>query len=277
MEKLKEQFFQDCWASNQVGVRDCLARGVDVNTHTQHDGYGFWSGLTIAAHENYLELLEILLSQPQIKINNITPDGDTALIVACEAGNSAILTRLLQVPGLDVNLQNKWYGHTAANMACCRGATKIVRILAETGRVDWNQGDKWDRTPLFWALSCGNSDIVDIIVKQPNIDYNATTEDGETLTHAAVRRGEVKCLEILAAQKKCDCWNIPFSNGDTPIMAALKDGYGDTAVAKILLSCPRVDLSCKDRKGWHLFVRAIQKNKLGTTTTTMILLDSVYP
>ena len=98
-------------------------------------------------------------------------------------------------------------------------------------------------------------------MQQPNIDYNVKTENGETLAQVAVRGGEVKSVETLAAQERCDFWNVPISNGDTPIMWALK--YNKTDILEILLRCPRVDLSCRDRKGWSLVFRAIQRNELG--------------
>ena len=63
---------QNCHYNNLHGVRDCLSRGVDVNTVSED---GEWSGLTIAAEKNYPELLEILLSHPDIKINNTTESG----------------------------------------------------------------------------------------------------------------------------------------------------------------------------------------------------------
>ena len=91
---------------------------------------------------------------------------------------------------------------------------------------------------MYLSLYRRHSDIVDIIVQQPNIDYNAMTVDGETLAYAAVRGGDVKCVETLAAQERCECWNVPDSDGDTPIRRALKEGK--TELVKILLRCPRV-------------------------------------
>ena len=87
------------------------------------------------------------------------------------------------------------------------------------------------------------------------------TDYDEALAHAAVRNGKVKCVETLAAQERCDFWNVPNSDGDTPLMMALKKNKID--VVEILLRCPRVDLSCRNREGWSLVFRAIQRNKLG--------------
>ena len=91
---------------------------------------------------------------------------------------------------------------------------------------------------------------MDIIVQQPNIDYNVKTEGGETLAQAAVEGGNVKCVETLAAQERFDCWNVPDWRGETPIMLALKEDK--TEIVEILLECPRVDVNVVDREMQHL-------------------------
>ena len=70
-----QQILQHCKDNNLEEVKICLARGVDVNLMSMEDGdswRGRCSGLTIAAYKNYPELLEILLSHPDIKINKPT-------------------------------------------------------------------------------------------------------------------------------------------------------------------------------------------------------------
>ena len=241
-ENLNEMFLERCLNNNVAGVQSCLSQGADVNTVSQ-SLVGCWSGLTWAAYNDHTELLDILLSHPDIEVNKTTTrDGKQwiALIFACRAGYSAIVSRLVQVEGLDINYQDE-EGWTAAHEASMRGHTECVRVLAETGRVDWNIRNKWGNTPLYWALYRGHSDIVDIITQQPNIDYNVKTEAGETLAHAAVLGGDVKCVETLAAQETFNCWNVPDRRGDTPIMSALRRERTD--IVKVLLTCPRVDLN----------------------------------
>ena len=236
-------FIQHCLDNDLEKVKDCLSSGVDVNTVSED---GRWSGLTIAAYYNFpgLELIEILLAHPDIKVNNTTRYESrqlTPLVIACQRGNSAIVSRLVQVPGLDINHQNVGIGPGDL----CGGAT-----------------------PLYWALMAKCSDIVNILVKQPKINYNLKTEVGETLAQAAVRAGNVRCVETLIAQESFDSWNVPDWRGDTPIMIALKESR--TEFVKILANCPRVDLSCRDEGGWSLVFRAIQKNKLGEKMSKII-------
>ena len=116
---------------------------------------------------------------------------ETELINACSVGDSSLVSRL--VPGLNLNYQED-SGSTAADRASYHGHTECVKILAATGRVDWRKKDNWDGTPLYWALFRRHADIVKVIVQQPNISYNVRTRKGETLAHAAVRGGDVKCV-----------------------------------------------------------------------------------
>ena len=109
----------------------------------------------------------------------------------------------------------------------------------------WNKKDSRGQTPLYRAVWEVNLHIVNIIVHQPNVDFNVKTNDGVTLAQAAfwaaVEMRDEKCLEILAALKTFNCWNDPDTEGNTPITYAVSNGR--TKIARILLRCPRVDLA----------------------------------
>ena len=72
-----------------------------------------WSGLTIAAYNNCHQILEWLLRQPGIDVNTKTVANQyfgkkwTALMFACRAGNSEIVSRLSEVPNIDFNYRDK--------------------------------------------------------------------------------------------------------------------------------------------------------------------------
>ena len=117
--------------------------------------------------------------------------------------------------------------------------------------MDWNKRDNDGWTPLHWALSWGHSNIVDITVQQPNIDYDVKTEAGSTLAQAAVLGGNVKSVKTLTGEATFDCWNVPNSNGDTPVMTALERNMTD--LVEILLRCPRIDIhTMKPEEGTSL-------------------------
>ena len=86
-----------------------------------------------------------------------------ALIKACNSGKTARFSRLVQVPGMDINKQDL-KGETVAHKAS-NGRAECVRILAETGR-DWQSGLEQEkrvgpyssvlRTPGWQLRHCGH-------------------------------------------------------------------------------------------------------------------------
>ena len=243
-----------------------LSLEVDVNTVSED---GEWSGLAIAAAENKLKLLNILLSHPGIEINKTVRKkvGELwyqlpPLMIACCSGNSDVVARLVQARDLNINLQVEG-GWTAAHQASYSGHSDIVRILAQSGKIDWNIRSRFGVTPLFWALDEGHSDVVAIIVQQQHIDFNVKTMDGngDTLAMAAIWGGDVKCVEILTQQERCVCWNVPDTFGDTPMMKALR--YYETELVEILARCPRVDLNMENEDGDSPIMFAVKEGRTG--------------
>ena len=95
--------------SGVENVKAFIKLGVDVNCLSEG---GDWSGLAICAKNNYLQLLDILLSCPDIDVNNMNADECLGLgwggnivtaLEACHSNNHEIVRRLHQVPGIDFN------------------------------------------------------------------------------------------------------------------------------------------------------------------------------
>ena len=87
----------------------------------------------------------------------------TALMFACYNGHSAIVDRLVRVPGIwimyrdtDDDLYSK--GQTAPSVAY--NDVDCVRILAETGKVNWNIFSILYGSPLNAAIRCGRTDCL---------------------------------------------------------------------------------------------------------------------
>ena len=266
LRDLNEEFIQYCQKNELEKVRASLTLEVDVNTVSEN---GSMSCLTIAAYKNNSELLDVLLSTPAINVNQTIDAGGvhefvsgrqwTALMIACCNGNSNTVSRLVKEEGLDFNYQDN-VGYSAAIWASANGHTECVRVLAQTGKVDWNVRNRWGQTPLYLALYFGHSDIVDILVWIPGIDFNVKRKTGETLAQAAVKNGVVRSVDTFANQEKFDCWNVSDKNGDTPVMMAFKSGKTD--IVQILVGCPRVDLTIRDKEGWTLVMRTIAGKEL---------------
>ena len=84
-----------------------------------------------------------------------------------------------------------------------------MRILAETGRVDWNTGDKLGWTPLYCALRRGHSNIVDIAEED---DDGREELRGEETRENSFRTHLVLLIEIRERQFALQLIFIPHTS-----------------------------------------------------------------
>ena len=79
-KSIEKAFLNACVDNDLKKVQECIELGVDVNCKSSDY---CWFGLKIAVRENNEELLDLLLSQPNINVNNRDTYQNTALIVSC--------------------------------------------------------------------------------------------------------------------------------------------------------------------------------------------------
>ena len=84
------------------------------------------------------------------------------------------------------------------------------------------------------------------ILAIPGVDFRVIDKYGWTPAHAAVWGGGVECVELLAGAEEVP-WNQKDQDGDTPLMLALK--WRRLDIAKVMLQCPRVDVTVADDNG----------------------------
>ncbi len=91
-------------------VTSLLAAGGDPNSSSV-DGFTplFW-----ACYRGNADLVELLLSQPGIKLDQTTVDGDTALIAAVEHGHAKIVEMLLKAGALTSHTNSRGESATLA-------------------------------------------------------------------------------------------------------------------------------------------------------------------
>jgi ankyrin repeat protein len=86
-------------------IKSLINRGADVNTPTNDYCYTL---LIVASCLNFIDIVKLLLGQPDIDINRQNIEGCTALIGAVVDGRSDIAKLLITRPEIDVTL--KCYG-----------------------------------------------------------------------------------------------------------------------------------------------------------------------
>ena len=113
-------------ANRIAQVQVLLERGANPNKVGDHGHFP----LQIAATSNQLEIVELLLARPNIKVNQADNDGFTALGWAAYKGHVKIVELLLAHPTIEVNKVGK-HGHTALTLALLHEKDNIVKLLVD--------------------------------------------------------------------------------------------------------------------------------------------------
>ena len=213
----------------------------------------------------------MLLGVPEINVNLATysiptftsfPDHGKVppVMLACNQLHPKIVMKFLKHEDIDLSVKDL-NGETILHYAasCCATSTKALTKIPD---LNWNEGDNFGKTPLWWGLNYGQDEVVKILISLSNINYDVRTKEGETLATRCVtsdHENHLKCLELLTDVVHVD-WNIPDKNGDTPILWCVKNNQ--IQKIKILLKCPRVDPNVKDLQGNTCALFALKNDKM---------------
>ncbi|KRX09229.1 Protein kinase-like domain [Pseudocohnilembus persalinus] len=147
-ETLDNDFFNDIWQDYWQGVsqyqqqfQDACLYGeyekiqellqyygdfIDIN-YSQKDN---WSGLHYAISEGHIQIVKILIQQPQIQINSQSGFGRTPLHIAIVRESVEIVELLIQNKNIDINIQDKEF-NTPMHLAAMQGNEIIVFKLIQ--------------------------------------------------------------------------------------------------------------------------------------------------
>ena len=135
-------------------VRAALQVGGDPNTRGGRDNK---ICLMWAIYRNQEEVVDMLVEQPTIKVNAKDNNESTALHLACQDNNVAILNKLLAFPGILVNKRDVT-GCTPIMWAIILGKLYAVRVMAAVEKVDLDVRDDSGLSLENLALRCAKCD-----------------------------------------------------------------------------------------------------------------------
>ena len=130
------------------------------------------------------QALYILRENPDINVNIYMPDDElraSPLQVASQYGLGDLVEEIIN-RGADVNYQNA-SGQTALHYAARRENLSISHQLIEAGadyNMTTNNNGTFNNTPLHYAASSGNSELVGYLGSLPNINKNHINAVGNT-------------------------------------------------------------------------------------------------
>lgn len=174
-------------------------------------------------HGNIDSIHGLLLN---VDINSRDEIGRTALSWATFYGNQELVKLLLQMPGIDVNIQDKW-NYSALHFAA-KAHENIVRLLLQTPNIDVNLRDILDQTALLEAITHEQENVIKLLLQMPKINANIRNRLDDTALILASKQGNIGMVEQLLELPRI---NIIARNrqGKTALMVAQENGFIECA------------------------------------------------
>lgn len=142
---------------------------------------------------------------------------------------------------------------TPLHWACTMNNTEMVKILLQprNGITEIDIDEMVDAsgwTPVHIASSLGNLQILEELMKlQPTPDINLATNQGTTSLHLAVSKNHYQLVEKLVIEYKCSC-RSKDKNGFTGIHRAAS--IGSQPILRLLAEHGKINMNAKDNNGW---------------------------
>ncbi|KAJ7576469.1 ankyrin repeat-containing domain protein [Mycena floridula] len=237
-------------AANEIGVPGQL---FNIN-------HADWDGKTLlhyAIEMKHPTIAEFLLGRPGINADVADNCGQTPLSYVVEAPYTQITDSLCRQADVNPNSYDN-DGNPPLYYAICYNHTETVKILLHLPNIDVGPFQPSPRrypvdldAPLKVAAELGYLDIVDLLLKHPDIDLNWKGH-GETPLAYAIMGGHLDVVDLLLQHSDIQPnlmsgpqdseWDIP------PLSYAVKEQR--IGMVKRLLQHPDIDINLGDFEGW---------------------------
>ena len=198
--------FSSAVARNMIPVvRKKLEEGTDMKYYDDNKKYC----LHVATLNNSVEMVNLLLSSPNIDVNAVDENGMTSLHLAVVYNHPQLVKSILSCPKLNVNITD-------------------------------NKG----RTALHYATEKCNLCLT-VLLSHPSIDVNIPTKDGKTAMYLAVDNNNMDAIMCLLSQQSININAGP--KDDTPIVLASRKNYNN--ILSILISSGKAKMDMKEHVG----------------------------
>lgn len=138
---------------------------VDWNRRSIHHGT---TALRYAAMTCSTEITRLLLACNNVLVDEKAPRLEETALHYASRNNMAVEAKLMLDRGADPDARNR-QGWSPLNFAASRGNSEIVRLLLDTGKVDVNVNPEGGQPPLAAATIGEYCEIVDMLISHPEI------------------------------------------------------------------------------------------------------------
>eukprot|EP01052_Picozoa_sp_SAG31_P043108 SAG31_NODE_7078_length_1794_cov_7.903856_1_plen_517_part_01 len=183
--------FMACQRGAVTAARALVAAGADVQVRPQPAGLTL---LYIAAYGGHLEIVQMLLEDPEVDINDQTDQHKlTALMPAAQEGHLEVV-KYLHARGADPNIRNDEEG-TALLFAAKYNRLEIAKYLLNEMRADCNP-PAGVIAPIYTACEKGWAEMAELLLSE-GADINAVKANGASSLLVAVEQGHQAVVNVL--------------------------------------------------------------------------------
>ncbi|CAF3525562.1 unnamed protein product [Rotaria sp. Silwood1] len=180
--------------------------------------------LMIAINESFINGIEYLLKQPGLERNVCDKAGNTAIHHACMCVNTSMRETVLRLLIDDTNgtfdLEKRNEQLIDPFMVCTvNQSIDLCRLLIEKN-VTLTKKDLFSRQPLHVACQMGNYDLVSLLIHSPNVNINAIDDNNRNCLFYAISCGDEKIVDLLLENNVTI--KIRDRVGDTPLHLAVQ-------------------------------------------------------
>jgi ankyrin repeat protein len=235
-----------------------LSMGVDINVQDEK-GYTILHYLCSSdlRSENKLKVAEhLLLKGADLKISN--PNGKTPIDIISTQDEPLLMKLFMDKPNDENTHTTSEEIDKAFFNACKNGQRGVAEILLKNNEVDFHYTDDEGNTALHYAAYWGYANMCNILINgDSNINY--TNRNGKTPLHYACEK-RYKVIIKKLIENGADC-TITDNDGILPLHYAASNGQND--VINLLIE-NGADIDFQDRNGNTPFLLAASKRKLQT-------------
>lgn len=175
------------------------------------------SVLALAAIENDIELVKLLLSYKDIDINKQCNNGKTPLLLALHEKHFDIARELLEQDTIDVNRKDN-HGLSPL-LSALQTDNEIFDLLLAHKDIDVNIKNNMGVTPLFYAAEKGLIELAKKMINHPDIDVNKITSGYTPLTVAIISKN-IEIVMCLLQHERIDVNLFVLDNVFAPLHIA---------------------------------------------------------
>ena len=131
------------------------------------------------------------------QLNTLDENGLTPLMILLNRKKSLIVQRLLEIPGLNLNLLDPDANNLLSRAVVENDEALVKVLITKVDSKTLNQPNKYEATLLLRAASRNLTNIVKVLTLHPDIDLNAQTYEGATALIYAISKNNIELTDYL--------------------------------------------------------------------------------